>query len=215
MDGSALSAIDALPSCHAISKHPRAAGYRGSDFVPWHTSTVDGSAATLAVLWGEADTAPRYLALTGRGRDAGVGPTAIAADLAAATITAFLRRDWRSATAARVASARAGMHRRSIRECPTSPKRHARQPLAAQELGKYPPMQRLAPGWCEPRPIVEKSLELSPNSAHALDTSGSIIEALGRREEAADFRRAHEVAPNNPTVQSSGKDELKRLGVSP
>src|SRR5262249_52161989 len=33
MDGSALSGIDALPNCHAISKHPRAAGYRGSDFV--------------------------------------------------------------------------------------------------------------------------------------------------------------------------------------
>ena len=36
MDGSALPAIDALPSCDAISKAPRAAGYRGSDFVHWH-----------------------------------------------------------------------------------------------------------------------------------------------------------------------------------
>ena len=33
MDGSALSTIDALRSCDAISKGPRAAGYRGSDFV--------------------------------------------------------------------------------------------------------------------------------------------------------------------------------------
>ena len=32
-DGSVLPAIDALPSCSAISKPPRAAGYRGSDFV--------------------------------------------------------------------------------------------------------------------------------------------------------------------------------------
>jgi len=33
MDGSALPAIDALPSYDAISNAPRAAGYRGSDFV--------------------------------------------------------------------------------------------------------------------------------------------------------------------------------------
>jgi len=33
MDGSALPAIDALRSYDAISKAPRAAGYRGSDFV--------------------------------------------------------------------------------------------------------------------------------------------------------------------------------------
>src|SRR5262249_5799005 len=45
MDGSALSAIDALPSCHAISRHPRAAGYRGSDFVPWHKGEAYGTAA--------------------------------------------------------------------------------------------------------------------------------------------------------------------------
>ena len=42
VDGSALPAIDALPSCDAISKAPRAAGYRGSDFVHWHTSPVRG-----------------------------------------------------------------------------------------------------------------------------------------------------------------------------
>ena len=41
--GSALPAIDALPSCDAISKAPRAAGYRGSDFVQWHLFPVDGS----------------------------------------------------------------------------------------------------------------------------------------------------------------------------
>jgi hypothetical protein len=33
MDGSALPAIDPLPNRNAISKAPRAAGYRGSDFV--------------------------------------------------------------------------------------------------------------------------------------------------------------------------------------
>ena len=35
MDGSALPAIDTLRSYDAISKAPRAAGYRGSDFVHW------------------------------------------------------------------------------------------------------------------------------------------------------------------------------------
>ena len=40
MDGSTLPAIDALPSDDAISKAPRAAGYRGSDFVLWHDSAV-------------------------------------------------------------------------------------------------------------------------------------------------------------------------------
>jgi hypothetical protein len=33
MDGSTLLAIDALPGYDAIGKAPRAAGYRGSDFV--------------------------------------------------------------------------------------------------------------------------------------------------------------------------------------
>ena len=33
MDGSAFPLIDALPSCDALCKAPRAAGYRGSDFV--------------------------------------------------------------------------------------------------------------------------------------------------------------------------------------
>src|SRR5262249_30128306 len=36
IDSSAVPEINALPSCHAISKTPRAAGYRVSDFVLWH-----------------------------------------------------------------------------------------------------------------------------------------------------------------------------------
>ena len=32
--------IDALPDRNAISEAPRAAGYRGSDFVLWHELTV-------------------------------------------------------------------------------------------------------------------------------------------------------------------------------
>ncbi|GAG93050.1 unnamed protein product [marine sediment metagenome] len=60
-------------------------------------------------------------------------------------------------------------------------------------------------------PDAEKSLELRPNDAHALDTRGSIFEALGRREEAiADFRQA---LAKNPSIQNS-KDALKRLGAS-
>src|SRR5262245_63817483 len=35
-----LPAIDALPNRNAISKAPRAAGYRGSDFVLWHTAPL-------------------------------------------------------------------------------------------------------------------------------------------------------------------------------
>ena len=41
MDGSALPAIDALPSHDAISEAPRAAGYRGSDFVLWPISAEE------------------------------------------------------------------------------------------------------------------------------------------------------------------------------
>jgi hypothetical protein len=36
MDGTALQFIDALLRRNAINKAPRAAGYRGSDFVLWH-----------------------------------------------------------------------------------------------------------------------------------------------------------------------------------
>ena len=38
MDRSALSTFDALPSCDALSKASRAAGYRGSDLVRWHST---------------------------------------------------------------------------------------------------------------------------------------------------------------------------------
>jgi len=41
-------AIDALPSRIAISEAPRAAGYRGSDFVLWHKAEVFGTAAILS-----------------------------------------------------------------------------------------------------------------------------------------------------------------------
>jgi hypothetical protein len=45
MHGSALPTIDPLPNRDPISKAPRAAGYRGSDFVPWHNPEVFGIAA--------------------------------------------------------------------------------------------------------------------------------------------------------------------------
>ena len=48
MDRSALPAIDALPGCDAISETPRAAGYRGSDFVLWHIATVRLASAARA-----------------------------------------------------------------------------------------------------------------------------------------------------------------------
>jgi len=65
-------------------------------------------------------------------------------------------------------------------------------------------------------PDVEKSLELRPDFARALDTRGSIFEALGRREEAiADFRHALAVGVDDPEVQVSGREALKRLGASP
>jgi tetratricopeptide (TPR) repeat protein len=65
-------------------------------------------------------------------------------------------------------------------------------------------------------PDVRKALELQPNYARALDTRGSIFEALGRREQAiADFRRALSLGANDPEVQASGTDALKRLGARP
>ena len=45
MFGSALPAIDPLPNRSAISKAPRAAGYRGSDFVLWHQADYFRTAA--------------------------------------------------------------------------------------------------------------------------------------------------------------------------
>jgi tetratricopeptide (TPR) repeat protein len=65
-------------------------------------------------------------------------------------------------------------------------------------------------------PDAKKALELQPNYARALDTRGSIFEALGRRDEAiADFRRALSLGANDPEVQASGKEALKRLGAEP
>ena len=52
MDGSALPAIDALRSCDAISKAPRAAGYRGSDFVLWHRADHFRTAAIPSAIGG-------------------------------------------------------------------------------------------------------------------------------------------------------------------
>jgi tetratricopeptide (TPR) repeat protein len=64
----------------------------------------------------------------------------------------------------------------------------------------------------EALPDAEKSLALKPNNARALDTRGSIFEALQRKEEAiADFKRALSV---DPDLQNS-RDGLIRLGVTP
>jgi tetratricopeptide (TPR) repeat protein len=60
-------------------------------------------------------------------------------------------------------------------------------------------------------PDAEKSLELRPNNAYALDTRGHVFEALKRREEAiADFRRALSIEPD----LLSSKTALRRLDVS-
>jgi tetratricopeptide (TPR) repeat protein len=59
---------------------------------------------------------------------------------------------------------------------------------------------------------AEKSLELLPNDAWTLSIQGSILEALGRKEEAiVSFRRALSRDRGN----QASKDGLKRLGVSP
>ena len=61
-------------------------------------------------------------------------------------------------------------------------------------------------------PDAERSLQLRPIDANALDTRGHIFEALGRREEAiADFRRAQAADPHH----QSSREALKRLGVTP
>ena len=49
MDRSALTPIGPLPSRDAISKAPRVAGYRGSDFVLWHPFTVPAAVQTCPV----------------------------------------------------------------------------------------------------------------------------------------------------------------------
>jgi len=51
MDGSALPAIDALPSRTTISEAPRAAGYRGSDFVRWHNLDMQDAGANFRSWW--------------------------------------------------------------------------------------------------------------------------------------------------------------------
>ena len=63
MDGSALPAIDALPSCDAISETPRAAGYRGSDFVRWHIAEEAGSRLGTSAIRGTADQQVRQCTL--------------------------------------------------------------------------------------------------------------------------------------------------------
>ena len=54
-----LPAIDALPSCDAISKAPRAAGYRGSDFVLWHELTDSRQCSISSAIRGSSDVLAR------------------------------------------------------------------------------------------------------------------------------------------------------------
>jgi tetratricopeptide (TPR) repeat protein len=59
---------------------------------------------------------------------------------------------------------------------------------------------------------ARKSLELRPRDVATLVTRGSILEALGRREEAiADFREALLLYPEG----RKAKDALKRLDALP
>ena len=59
---------------------------------------------------------------------------------------------------------------------------------------------------------AERALQLSPNSAFALNARGQILEALGRRQEAiADFRQALAIDPN---IEDS-REGLRRLGATP
>jgi hypothetical protein len=55
VEGTALAVIDALLSRKAISKAPRAAGYRGSDFVLWRDAEVFGTAAISSGIGGSTD----------------------------------------------------------------------------------------------------------------------------------------------------------------
>ena len=50
MDGSTLPVVTAESIGSAISKTPRAAGYRGSDFVRWHLATRSLAAVTASTL---------------------------------------------------------------------------------------------------------------------------------------------------------------------
>jgi tetratricopeptide (TPR) repeat protein len=59
---------------------------------------------------------------------------------------------------------------------------------------------------------TERALQLSPNSAFALNARGQILGALGRRQDAiADFRKALAIDPN---IEDS-RDGLRRLGATP
>ena len=69
MDGSALPAIDALPSWDAISKAPRAVGYRGSDFVRWHKPDHFRTAAIPSAIGGLADVAHMLVPLSCQSAD--------------------------------------------------------------------------------------------------------------------------------------------------
>ena len=57
MEGTALAAMDALLSRKAISKAPRAAGYRGSDFVRWHQAADFRAAPFPSAVGGLTDVA--------------------------------------------------------------------------------------------------------------------------------------------------------------
>ena len=54
MDGSGLPAIAALPSCDALSKAPRAAGYRGSDFVLLKKADIGAPCPQFSSFWHKA-----------------------------------------------------------------------------------------------------------------------------------------------------------------
>src|SRR5262249_55633555 len=61
MDGSTLSAIDALPSCIAISKAPPRSGLSRSDFVRWHIAAAeDMSGYEAQRLFGEKRVSARF-----------------------------------------------------------------------------------------------------------------------------------------------------------
>ena len=64
-------------------------------------------------------------------------------------------------------------------------------------------------------PDAERSLQLSPDNTHTLDTRGHIFEALGRPEDAiADFRRVLALDPNDANAPEARK-ALERLGAKP
>jgi hypothetical protein len=56
MDGATLVVIDARLSRDAINKAPRAAGYRGSDFVRWRLAPFAGPIELTPAIEGGADS---------------------------------------------------------------------------------------------------------------------------------------------------------------